>query len=251
MNARKVILVVQARCTSERLPRKVLLPLGSKRVIEHVLTSVKCARLVDTVILATTVNAADDELARVGEQMGVRVCRGSEHDVLGRFLQAIDGVEGDVILRNTADDPLLDPVVIDQVIGQFLKGGCDYASNMIERTWPRGMDTEVFSRQALETSDRLGTTQEHREHVTIFIRTHPELFALKSVTSLPEECWPDLRLCVDTVEDYRMLQAVFEGLKHVKTPIPVGVVIDWLKAHPEVAAINAGIQQKPVFGRQF
>jgi len=161
MSQRKTILVVQARCTSERLPRKVMLPLGGRRVIEHVLTSVKSAHLVDTVILATTGNAADDDLARVGAAMGVRVCRGSEHDVLGRFLLAIDGVEGDVIIRNTADEPLLDPTVIDLVIGQFLKGGCDYASNMIERTWPRGMDTEVFSRQALETSDRLGTTPEH------------------------------------------------------------------------------------------
>jgi len=251
MSQRKTILVVQARCTSERLPRKVMLPLGGRRVIEHVLTSVKSAHLVDTVILATTGNAADDDLARVGAAMGVRVCRGSEHDVLGRFLLAIDGVEGDVIIRNTADEPLLDPTVIDLVIGQFLKGGCDYASNMIERTWPRGMDTEVFSRQALETSDRLGTTPEHREHVTIFMRTHPELFALKSVTSRPEECWPDLRLCIDTSEDYRMLQRLFECLAPGRFPVPVGVMIDWLKAHPEVAAINMGVQQKPVFGRQF
>jgi spore coat polysaccharide biosynthesis protein SpsF len=251
MKQHKAILIIQARSTSERLPGKVLLPLGSKRVIEHVLTAAKASSLADTVILATTTNAADDPLAQIGEQMGVRVVRGSEHDVLGRFMQAIARVEGDVIIRNTADDPLLDPRVIDAVIGHYLKGGCDYASNIIQRTWPRGMDTEVFSREALILADRLGTAPEHREHVTIFMRTHPELFTLKPVLGPTEETWPDLRLCVDTAEDYQMLQAVFQALDGNGRPVPVRVVVDWLKTHPEVAAINAGVQQKAVLGRQF
>ncbi len=251
MEQEKIISVVQARCTSERLPNKVLLPLGSKRVIEHVLASVKAAGLVDTIILATTTNPADDLLAQIGEQMDVKIYRGSEHDVLDRFSQAVKDVEGEIIVRNTADDPLLDPKVIDLVVGHFLKGGCDYASNIVDRTWPRGMDTEVFSRKALMLSNELGIEVEHREHVTIFIRTHPELFTLKPVTAQPEETWPDLRLCIDTVEDYKMLQSVFEALEVKGSPIPVRAVIAWLKEHPEVSAINAGIQQKAVFGKQF
>jgi spore coat polysaccharide biosynthesis protein SpsF len=251
MEQHKIILIVQARCTSERLPNKVLLPLGRKRVIDHVLTAAKASSLADTVILATTTSAADDPLAQIGEQMGVRVFRGSEHDVLGRFMQAIAGVEGDVIIRNTADDPLLDPRVIDTVIGHYLKGSCDYASNIIRRSWPRGMDTEVFSRKALTLADQLGTAPEHREHVTIFMRTQPELFTLKQVQGPPEETWPDLRLCVDTTEDYQMLQAVFQALERNGRPPPVGAVVDWLKAHPEVAAINAAVQQRIVLGRQF
>src|SRR5204862_302624 len=101
-----------------------------------------------------------------------------------------------VILRHTADDPLLDPGVIDMVVGHFLKAGCDHASNMVERSWPRGLDTEVVTRHALERSAAEADLPEFREHVTLHIRIDPA-FTKHNVYALPQETWPDLRLCVD------------------------------------------------------
>lgn len=247
----RVVAVIQARTSSERLPRKVLLPLGDRPVIDHVIAAVKSATLVDHVVLATTVNTGDDDLVAAGERMGVGVFRGSESDVLGRFVGALAGDAADVVIRHTADDPLLDPRVIDAVVGDFLRGGCDYASNILARSWPRGLDTEVFSREALVRTDREGRLPEHREHVTIYMRTHPERFRLRNVVAPADETWPELRLCVDTQEDYELLRQVFNALWKPRCIVDVKTVVAWLKAHPEVAALNAGIGQKTVFGRVF
>lgn len=247
----RVVCVVQARCTSERLPGKVMLPLAERPIVEHVLNAALAAQRVDEVVLATTTNVADDELASHGRRLGVRVFRGSENDVLGRFVGAVQGLEADVVVRNTADDPLLDPTVIDMVVADFLAGGCDYSSNILERSWPRGMDTEVFSRGTLDRAEREGLRAEDREHVTIFVRTHPERFRLRNVAAPTSETWPDLRLCIDTVADYEMLRAIFEELATDGQAPPVREVVAWLRNRPDVVAINASVQQRTVLGRQF
>jgi spore coat polysaccharide biosynthesis protein SpsF len=246
---RRVVAVVQARCSSERLPRKVLRPLAGRPVIEHVVSAVRSATLVDEVILATTRSRADDELAAVGAGLGVHVFRGQDDDVLGRFVAALEGDSAEVVLRQPADAPLVDPAVIDSVAGALLKGGCDYAASFLERTWPRGCDSEAISRNALERSHREGLRPEDREHVTIHVRTHPEQFRLRNVRALPQETWPDLRLTLDTAEDYEVLRRVFEALWESGRVLRIGRVIEWMRAHPEVAALNAGVEQKPVLGR--
>jgi spore coat polysaccharide biosynthesis protein SpsF len=247
----RVVALIQARCGSERLRDKVLVQLGGRPVIEHVVRAVRAASLVDDVVLATTVSPVDDRLAELARGLGVRTFRGSEADVLGRFVGALEGDPADVVIRHTGDDPLLDPAVIDTVVGHYLEGGCDYASNMIERSWPRGLDTEVLGREALERANREGRRPEDREHVTIYVRTHPELFRLRNVTALPQETWPDLRLCIDTAEDRALLEAVFEALYRPDQLLRVGRVVSWLHEHPEVAALNAAVAQKPVFGKVF
>ncbi len=248
---KRVIAVIQARTNSERLPRKVLMPLGGRPVIDHVIIAVKGATLIDSVVLATTVQACDDELAAAGERMGVRVFRGSENDVLGRFVEALECDNADVVIRITADNPLLDPLVIDRVVQEFLRGGCDYASNNLERSWPRGMDTEVFTRHALDRAHREGLLPEHREHVTIYMRTNPDTFRLRNVSAPVDETCPELRLSLDTKEDYVLLQKVFDALWTPGGTVSAKSVVAWLKAHPEVAALNAGVMQKKVFGRLF
>lgn len=250
MSAR-VVAVVQARCGSERLRDKVLVQLGDRTVIEHVLAASRAASLVDEVILATTTSSADDRLATLGARQDVRVFRGSETDVLGRFVGALEGDPANVVIRHTGDDPLLDPFVIDTVVGSFLKWGCDYASNIIDRSWPRGLDTEVFSRASLERADSEGKRPEDREHVTIYLRTHPEAFRLRNVRALPQETWPELRLCIDTREDQALLEPIFATLYRPGRILRVGTVIDWLRQHPEVAALNAEVVQKTTFGRTF
>jgi spore coat polysaccharide biosynthesis protein SpsF len=250
---RRIAAVVQARCASGRLHAKVLVPLAGKPVIEHVLSAVGAATLIDDVVLATTCSPVDDPLVAIASRLGVRVFRGSESNVLERFVGAIEShpADVDVVVRHTADDPLLDPAVIDTVVGHYLRGGCDYASNMIARSWPRGLDTEVLSREALMRSYRDATRPEDHEHVTFYVRTHPELFRLRNVTALPQETWPDLRLCIDTVEDQMLLEKVFDALYAPGKIIRVGTVIDWLKEHPEVVSLNARICQKATLGRVY
>ena len=247
----RVVAVVQARCGSVRLPRKVLAPLAGRPVVEHCLNAIRSTRLVDDVVLATTTQPADDELASLVSRLGVRVFRGSEQDVLGRFVEALRGDDADVVIRHTADDPLLDPDVIDAVVAAFAPEVCDYASNVTERSWPRGLDTEVLGRDVLERAHAEGRRPEDREHVTLFVRTHPEIFRLRVVKAPPEHTWPDLRLCIDTAEDHALLQAVFAALHQPGTTLRVGEVIEWLRAHPEVVALNADVKQTRVLGREF
>jgi spore coat polysaccharide biosynthesis protein SpsF len=247
--ADRIVAVIQARCGSERLPGKVLLPLAGQPVLAHVVHAVRSASLVDDVIVATTESAADDALVPLARQLGVRLHRGPELDVLQRFVGALAGDPADVVVRHVADAPLVDPAIIDTVIGHYLKGGCDYTASMLERTWPRGVESEAISREALERSAREGTRPEDREHVTVYVRSHPDRFRLRNVRALPQETWPDLRLTLDTAADYHLLQAVFDALYQPGSIVRIGRVIEWLRSRPEIVALNAHIDQKPVLGR--
>lgn len=229
----------------------MLIPLAGKPVIEHVITSVKAASLIDDVVLATTVLEADDELERIGRAADVRVYRGSEEDVLARFVGALDGDSADVVIRHTGDDPLLDPNVIDCVVGNFLKRDCDYVSNILERSWPRGLDTEVFSKEVLNRADQEADLPEYREHVTLYIRTHETIFRSQNVCALPQETWPDLRLCIDTAEDKALLERIFNTMYFPGKILRVGTVIGWLKEHPDVAELNRMVQQKTTLNKEF
>lgn len=247
----RVVALVQARCTSERLPGKVMLPLAGRPVVEHVLNAARATPEIDEVVLATTVRSEDDALAAFASgELGVRTFRGSEHDVLGRFVGALKGRDGDVVARLTADNPLQDPAVTGAVVRRFLVGDCDYASNNGERSWPRGLDCEVLSRELLERCARDAHRPEDREHVTFHVRTHPDRYTLANVVAPPQEFWPALRLSLDTAQDLALLQRVFDALHEPgAAPLAIGDVIAWLRAHPEVVALNAGVEQKPTLGR--
>lgn len=249
--APRVVAVVQARCRSERLPGKVLLELAGRPVVEHVVRAARAVASIDDVVLATSTEAADDPLAAVGEALGVRTVRGSEHDVLGRFVAALEGDRAGAVVRLTADNPLLDPAVAELVVQRFLRGDCDYASNNGERSWPRGLDCEVISREALRRSARDGHRPEDREHVTFHARTHPRDFRLVNVRAPEHEHWPELRLSLDTAADLALLRRVFDALHRddAPAPPPVGAVIAWLRRHPEVVALNSDVAQKPTLGR--
>ncbi|HEY7575692.1 MAG TPA: glycosyltransferase family protein [Thermoanaerobaculia bacterium] len=245
----RVVAVIQARCGSSRLPGKVLRPLGGVPAIHHVVRAVSSAKKVDEVVLATTTAAVDDALVAEGEALGVRVFRGDEEDVLRRFVEALRGDPADVVARQPADAPLVDPDIIDAVLEAYQKGGCDYAASFLERSWPRGCESEVISREALERSDREAYRPEDREHVTIHVRTHPEVFRLRNVRAPEAEVWPELRLTLDTPEDYAVLEKVFAALWRPGRILRISEVIAWMRAHPQVAEINAEVAQKPVLGR--
>src|SRR3989344_7618105 len=172
--AKRVALIVQARMGSTRLPGKILMPLKGKPMLGWQLERLKRAEELDQIILATTNKKSDDQVAALGEACDVTVFRGDEEDVLDRYYRAAKEAGADIIVRVTGDCPLIDPAVVDEVVRHFRRANVDYTKH--PENYPEGLDTEVFSFAALERAWQNAQLPSEREHVTPFIRNHPELF---------------------------------------------------------------------------
>ncbi|HMQ24518.1 MAG TPA: glycosyltransferase family protein, partial [Acidimicrobiales bacterium] len=207
--ARTTVAVVQARMGSTRLPGKVLADLGGRPVLQLMLERLTRAH-VDRLVVATSNRPGDDPVADLAEALGVPVVRGSEADVLGRFLLALDRFPADDVVRLTADCPLIDPLVVDAAIGLHRRTGADYTSNTLERTFPDGLDVEVVRTEALRVAAAEAERADEREHVTPFVYHRPERFVLASLETgeqLGHERWT-----LDTADDLDRLRAVVAGL---------------------------------------
>lgn len=227
--------IIQARMGSTRLPGKVMRLLCGATVLAHVVRRVQACRLVDEVVVATSNLPGDDIVAEEAQRAGVSVVRDSEEDVLARVYEAARGA--DVIVRVTADCPLFDPKILEQMLERFyvLQSGrrVDYLSNTLIRTFPVGLDAEVMTIEALERAHREATDPYEREHVTPYIYRHPERFVLE-----PFVGDPDLsahRWTLDTEEDYTFLRQVFEALCEAEYPFGLKQVLALLKARPHLA----------------
>jgi len=235
----KNLCIVQARCGSARLPGKVLLPLGDKAEIEHVLSRAVQAKKVDKVILATTLNKEDDLTAEKCRQLGMDYFRGSENDVLDRYYQAAKKFKCKNIIRITGDCPLIDPEVIDRVVDLFEESRVDYATNVIPPTFPDGLDTEIFSFKALEKAWQETKMASEREHVTIYLWQNPEIFKqihLKNNIDLSKHRW-----CLDNPEDYEFMKHIFNGLYPIKPNFRLHDILEFLESNPEIGELNAAI----------
>ena len=235
------VIILQARMTSSRLPGKVLMDLAGKPMLAQQLSRLKRCRAVDDIVVATTENAADDAIVAVARGEGVRWFRGSEHDVLARFVGAACEANADVVIRITADCPLIDPEQSDRVIETFCahRRDADYASNVVQRTFPVGLDTEALFRDTLERTHRLAQSPAAREHVTWLIhRECPALFRILSVTDNEDNS--DLRWVVDVPEDLQMARRLYEALGLGEQPLAYREIVSFVRAHPEVV-INAPV----------
>ena len=196
----RVVAVVQARMSSRRLPGKVLASLGEHTVLELLLRRLARARELDEIVLATSTEPSDDPLEREAERLSARVLRGSLTDVLGRYLEASAAVDAEAVVRITADCPLMDPEVVDLVVREWREGGADYVTNTLEpRSYPDGLDVEVVSAAALRRAGELARDPADREHVTPYIRHHPETFSIQGVHLDPPH--GDVRMTLDTPAD--------------------------------------------------
>lgn len=170
MSQERVVAIVQARMTSTRLPGKVLADLCGAPLLQRIVERLRLCRRLDAIVVATTVNRDDDPVEALALKLGVEVYRGDEADVLGRVLAAAEGARADVIVRITADCPVIDPGIVDECIRLRAERGVDYASNVNVRTYPDGLDTEVIRIDALRTAGREARDPILREHVTPYIR---------------------------------------------------------------------------------
>lgn len=229
---------------STRLPGKVLKRLSGRTVLEHVVRRVRACEDLDAVVVATSEAPNDDPVAGVAQRCGAEVFRGSENDVLGRFLGAARETRADVIVRITADCPLLDPQVLKEVYRRFRESeGADYVSNTLARTYPRGLDVEVMSAAALERAHAEARKPYEREHVTPFIYGHPELFTLENV-AWDRGDFALHRWTLDTSEDFAFIEAVYEALYREGTVFGAAEVLALLDRRPELTAINGAVRQK-------
>ena len=240
----RVMGVIQARSGSSRLPGKVLRPLAGRPVLEWVIRAAQEVNGLDEVIVATTVEPGDDEVERLARSLGVRTVRGSVDDVLGRFLQAVDGLNADAIARFTSDCPLLDPEIASVVVGAWRAlPSLDHVSTVSPRGLPRGLDAEVASMRALRqlaTDLSAPELAHHRTHVTSYLYTHPQDFAVLGVTVHPDAS--DLRVTLDTREDFALIEALVERLGD--RPPAWRDVVRALRDDPSMVALNAGVRQK-------
>jgi len=226
-----VLAVVQARMSSSRLPGKVLADVGGRPMILRQLERVQAAKSVDRVIVATSTDTSDDGLASELLSQGVEVYRGSLADVLARYLDAAHFAGADRLLRLTADCPLTDPDVIDAVVEAHGGTGADYASNVITRTYPRGLDVEIVTTEALERVASLADAEE-REHVTLGIYRRPEVFRLVSVTQAEDRS--SLRWTVDLPSDLDFVRAVYDALSPISPTFRSSDIYDLLDRRPEL-----------------
>lgn len=239
-----VAAVIQARMTSTRLPGKVLMPAAGRPMLAHQLDRVRRAETVDAICVATTTNADDDPVVALAEAEGVAVFRGSEPDVLDRFVQAADSVGAEIAVRLTGDCPLSDPALIDAVVGVFRDSdpAVDYATNSFPRTWPIGLDIEVASMTALRAANAEATDNYDREHVMPFLYRQPERFRIARYPAT--EDLSGYRWTLDERSDYELLVRILEALVPENPGFGWRDVIALLDAHPEWRTLNAGVGQK-------
>lgn len=240
------MITIQARMRSERLPGKVLASVLARPLLDLMVERLRRVRLADDIVIATTTDPSCDAIERLARDIDVACFRGSEDDVLGRVLLASRHADAELIVETTGDCPLIDPATVDRVIETFLSNEVDYCSNILRRTFPRGMDVQVFPLRVLEEVARLTHDPADREHVSLYIYEHPQRFRLMNVESGLPSGAQDLRLTVDTPEDLQLVRAVFERLLPERREFDLADILQLMREHPELAAINAGVHQKPV-----
>ena len=240
----KVVVTIEARMSATRLPGKVLFPIVGLPALGFLISRLRMATMIDEIVVATTENPVDAPIEAWARTLGVSVFRGSEVDVMGRVLGAARSVQAEVIVELTADNPLIDPKIIDRAVNCFLSGDIDYLSNVTHRTYPLGMDTQVFSTRVLEDAYSRTQDPEHLEHVSLFIYRNPSIYRL-GIFEASDECQrPDLRLTMDTIEDYQVIVSCAEACTQINPNFGLEELIRFCDRSPEITALNNEVIHK-------
>lgn len=244
-----IVCIIQARMGSTRLPGKILKNLAGRPMLWHVAERVKRAKLVDAAVVATTTESEDDQVKSFCEAHGIAHFRGSAENVLGRYYEAARQFDADVVVRVTGDCPLIDPEVIDECIRAFRTHRPDYISNVNPgpRSFPRGLDVEVFAFTALEDAFQNAREPYEREHVTPFMWENKDgHFRLGPPVLASAEYASSRRLTVDYPEDFTLMEKIYTILYQEGGIVHVPDALRLLDENPEIAAINAHCAQKPM-----
>jgi spore coat polysaccharide biosynthesis protein SpsF len=240
----KFVATIEARMTSSRLPGKVLLPVRGKPMLGYLVERLRAVPSLDAIVLATTTNPTDDVLEGFARDWGIGCYRGSEEDVMLRVIGAADSAEADVIVEITGDCPIIDPQIVEQTIRMYKCNDADYVSNGHVRSYPDGMDTQVFRLETLKRSAALTHDALDHEHVTLHIRSHPELFRHVHLVAPPELHWPELGVTLDEQADYQLISRIIEHFGDTNPMFGCLDVVRLLRSRPEWRAINQTVLRK-------
>jgi spore coat polysaccharide biosynthesis protein SpsF len=240
----KIVATIEARMTSSRLPGKVLMPVAGITMLGSLIRRLKAVRSIDCIVLATTVNKADDPLVDLAKELEIEAFRGDENDVMNRVIGAAESVGADVIVEITGDCPIIDPEIVEQTIQMFEANSAEYVSNAHIRSFPDGMDTQVFWLDTLKRSASMTDELLDHEHVTLHIRNHPELFTQIHLVAPPEIYWPELGLTLDEPSDYIMLKKIIEHFDKINPIFSCLDVVRLLRKNPDWVGINKAVVRK-------
>ena len=233
----KIMVIVQARSDSKRLPGKVLMDFGGITVIESIVDRLTQAKSIDQVVVATSSEQSDDKLAELLKSKNLFCFRGSKEDVLSRFVACADVYKPSIVLRVTGDCPLIDPVLVDALVSKFLNEQCDYMSNALTPTLPDGFDCEIFTIEALLRSDQLASARLDREHVTKYIYENRDKFIVGEWAQ--ELDLSRLRLTLDYIEDYELLIKINSRLAKIKKHYGFSEVAELYHSNPDIFRLNS------------
>ena len=227
--------IIQARMGSSRLPNKTMKLIDKKiPMLEQVIKQIKFCKEFDKIVVATTTNKEDDEIFDFVTKLEIPCFRGSEKDLLDRYYMCAKNFSFKTIVRITSDCPLIDPEITDQIVSEFKSNEYDFTSNTIKRTYPRGLDVEVFSFTALEESWKNARLPSEREHVTPYFKNNKEKFRIKNVKNNVD--LSHLRWALDYEEDLKLIQEIIKKIS--KNPIHMKDILELFDKEPNLPQIN-------------
>lgn len=242
----KVAAIIQARLGSTRLPGKIFRQILDKPMLWHVVDRLSHSKIIDEIIVATTNLSEDDRVQEFCEMNNILFYRGNAEDVLSRYYEAAKKFKTDLVIRITSDCPVIDPLIVDNMLEYFFKENqsrnLDYLSNVLPRTFPRGLDTEIFSLDALTKAHNKAAQQFEREHVTPYIYNHPEIFTIKNFTN--ERDYSFHRWTVDAQEDLLLIENIYAALYNKNKLFLFEDILELFKKRPDLIRINQNVQQK-------
>ena len=231
---------------SSRLPGKVLKPILGKPMLALQVERIKRSLLIDEVVIATSVESQDTAIEELAAELGVGCFRGSEDDVLSRVAEASREFDIDINVELMGDSPIPDPMLVDSMIGYFLKNAdkLDYLTNALRTTYPPGTEVYVYPSAVLYDAEEKATDLELREHVGPNIYLHPDRYRICNLEAPPWFHYPELYLEVDTNEDFEVISAIYQNLYESNPGFGLAQVIDFMNAHPELANLNSRVERR-------
>ncbi|MBV4416553.1 cytidylyltransferase domain-containing protein [Clostridium tyrobutyricum] len=241
-NYNNIVCIVQARIGSTRLPGKVLKKICGKTVLEHDIDRLKRVKNIDKIVIATTTLEKDNAIVEEAKKLNITYFRGSEEDVLSRYYYAAKENNADIIVRVTSDCPLIDSEITARTIDFYLSNDYDYVSNTYVQTFPRGLDTEVFSFYFLKKAFKETTKKIYREHVTSYFWKNPEKFLIGCYRNQVD--YSKYRLTLDTEQDFKLIKVIYEKLYYKNNNFGLNEIISLLQNNKELVELNGMIKQK-------
>lgn len=243
-----VAAIIQARMGSTRLPGKVLKELNGQALLQNIISRVEKCKTVDEILVATTVNSIDDELESWCQDREIKVFRGDENNVLKRYYDAATYIGADIIIRITADDPFKDPDVIDAVVMQLQDNQLDFSFNNCPPSFPEGLDTEVFTYQAIKKVVESKTTDFEKEHVTQYFYHNSSQFKMMNYPYIKDIS--NIRLTVDSEEDFILAQQIYKKLSQHGEMFYLDDILRLLEKEPQLMQINQNVKRSAMYANK-